>query len=77
MVDNISQFFLKGTPPGPDQAQGVNGVAAADGSLLAEHQERKGEGQQQRWRRHGMHEGSLKHLSLSLSKESESCMVYA
>ena len=67
MVDNISQFFLQGTPPGPDQAQGVNGVAAADGSLLAEHQERKGDGQQ-RWRQHGMHEGPLSLSSITQVK---------
>ena len=46
----------QGAPPGPDQAQGLNCITEASGSLLAQHQERKGEGRQ-RWRRHGMHRG--------------------
>ena len=58
----------QGAPAGPDQAQGLNCITEASGSLLAQHQERKGEGRQ-RWRRHGMQRGSLPQcppLSLSL-----------
>ena len=49
-------FPPQGAPTGPDQAQGLNCITEASGSLLAQHQERKGEGRQ-RWRRHGMHRG--------------------
>ena len=53
-----SKYFSppQGAPTGPDQAQGLNCITEASGSLLAQHQERKGEGRQ-RWRRHGMHRG--------------------
>ena len=46
----------QGAPTGPDQAQGLNCITEASRSLLAQHQERKGE-RRQRWRRHGMHRG--------------------
>ena len=64
--DHLLTIPPTGTSVGPDQAQGIDGVTATVRGLLAEHQERKGEGQQ-RWRRHGMHEGSLQYLPLSLS----------